>query len=434
MKHEFFRRKAVALLLVVFILLVGCVGRGNDIDVSSNSSDITSSEVPIPDPITVTIGATGDYLIHTPIITGYTRSDGSYDFTDMFKYVTEYYNKFDYFVGNLEVTFGENYMNYVGSGSLFNCPDSLAPALKGAGVDMLLTANNHSYDTNSFGFHRTMQVLQDNNLEYIGTHADGEKNYKVVDVGGIKIGMINYTYQTSIEPGYSLNGITIKTEDVDNINTFSEAKLDLFYSAMEQNMANMYSDGAEIIMLYIHWGNEYHEKPTDLQKGMAQKLCDLGVDVIVGGHPHVVEPIDVLSSDISGKQTVCIYSTGNAVSNQRIAAMPNTSKKFPNVAKGATEDGVIFSVSITKQGTGEVWVSAIDAMPTWVNMYQEGSIRHYHIIPLDTSKDFATSFNLTAVPNGPTLAKNSYDRTMALVSEGLEKFPSVYKTTDTRKN
>ena len=432
MNSKFFMRKAIALLLAAFISLVGCSGQTQD--VSSDISSITSSETPIPDPITVTIGATGDYLIHTPIITSYLKSDGSYDFNDMFKYVTEYYNKFDYFVGNLEVTFGKDYTNYKGTGAIFNCPDSLADAVKNAGVDMLLTANNHSYDTSSFGFHRTQEVLAQKGLEYIGTHADGAKNYKVVDVGGIKIGMINYTYQTSNAPSYSLNGITMKPEDTDNINTFSDGQLDRFYTEMKTNLDNMYADGAEAIMLYIHWGYEYHENPNEIQKTIAQKMCDLGVDVIVGGHPHVVEPIDVLSSDVSGKQTVCIYSTGNAVSHQRIAAMPNTSKKFPNVAKGATEDGVIFSVSFTKLGTGEVAISAIDAMPTWVNMYYEGGQRHYQIIPLDTERDFNTSFNLTGVANGPTLAKNSYDRTMALVGAGLEKFPSVYKTTDTRNN
>ena len=426
-------KKCLTFLLVLTMLLtfVGCSGNSQQ-----NSSDIsseTSSQAPIPDPITVTVGATGDYLIHTPIITSYLKSDGSYDFTDMFKYVTEYYNKFDYFVGNLEVTFGEKYMNYVGSGTLFNCPDSLADALKGAGVDMLLTANNHAYDTNSYGFHRTMQILEQRNLNYIGSHKDNAKNYKVVDVGGIKIGMINYTYQTSTAPGYSLNGIILKPEDTDNINTFSDKQLDAFYSEMATNLNNMYSDGAEAIMLYIYWGNEYHEKPVETQKIIAQKMCDMGVDVIVGGHPHVVEPIDILTSSVSGKQTVCIYSTGNAVSNQRIAAMPNTSKKFPNVAKGATEDGVIFSVSFTKLGTGEVTISAIDAMPTWVNMYYEGGQRHYQIIPLDTTKDFNTNFNLKAVTNGPTLAKNSYNRTMALVGAGLEKFGTAYKTTDTRK-
>ncbi|MBR5452119.1 MAG: CapA family protein [Clostridia bacterium] len=422
---------AFLLVLTMLVVLVGC--SGNNQEISSDISSNPSSQMPIPDPITVTVGATGDYLIHTPIITSHLKSDGSYDFTDMFKYVTEYYNEFDYFVGNLEVTFGKDSTGYKGTGSIFNCPDSLSDALKGAGVDMLLTANNHAYDTYSFGFNRTMQVLEQRNLAYIGTHKDNEKNYKVVDLGGIKIGMINYTYQTSTAPAYSLNGITLKPEDTDNINTFADSQLDAFYAEMATNLDNMYSDGAEAIMLYIHWGNEYHEKPVETQKIIAQKMCDMGVDVIVGGHPHVVEPIDVLTSDVSGKQTVCIYSTGNAVSNQRIAAMPNTSKKFPNVAKGATEDGVIFSVSFTKQGTGEVTISAIDAMPTWVNMYYEGGRGRYQIIPLDTTKDFNTSFNLTAVANGPTLAKNSYNRTMAIVGGGLEKFPTVYKTTDTRR-
>ncbi len=426
--------KFLALSLVLIMLLSGCdMGDSSSGTASDFSSNITSSNEPIPEDITVTVGSMGDYLLHTPLLTSYKKVDGSYDFSDIFKYVTEYHNKFDYFVGNLETTFGGDNIGYKGNW-VFNSPDSFVNALIASGVDMVCTANNHSYDSSSAGFNRTMQILEQNNLPYFGSHPDGEKNYKVIDINGIKIGMINYTYQDGSKETPTLNGITISAADRDNINTFSYNYLEDFYSEMQSNLENMYNDGAEAIMLYIHWGNEYHREANSYQKQIAQKMCDLGVDVIVGGHPHVIEPVDVLSSDISGKQTVCIYSVGNALSNQRIAEMPNTGNKFPHVKTGTTEDGVIFSVSFTKKGTGEVYISAVDAIPTWVNMYYENGVRHFQIIPLDTERDFNTEFNLKAVTNGPTLAMNSYNRTMDLLKDGLEKFGEVYKTTDTRNN
>ena len=417
-----------ALLIALCICSCGTVGNS-----SLSSSEQSSSPPPEPDPITVTVGATGDFLIHTPIITSYKKADGSYDFNDIFKYVSEYYGKFDYFVGNLEVTFGGNYCGYIGNGSTFNCPDAFADAVIASGTDMVLTANNHSYDTGSTGLRRTRDVLTEKGLSFTGSYYDGDKKYLVADVGGVKIGMINYTYQTGNLTNYSLNGRSMLPEDANHVNMFSANHLEEFYADMKANIDLMYADGAEAIMLYIHWGNEYHQEPDAIQKAIAQKMCDLGVDVIVGGHPHVIEPIDIISSNVSGKQTVCIYSTGNAVSNQRIHEMKNTGKAFPCVANGASEDGVIFSVSFTKKGNGEVIVSAIDAMPTWVNLYWQDGIRHYQIIPLDKSKDFSTSFNLSAVENGPTLANNSYNRTMSLLEPGLRKFETEYKMTDIRK-
>ncbi len=395
---------------------------------SSNDSSETSSV--IPEPITVTVGSAGDYILHNPILKNHS---GDYDYTDIFKYIADYQKKFDYFVGNLETTFGGAGIGYKGNW-VFNSPDTFADALIFAGVDMVCTANNHSYDSSSNGFNRTMDILDEKNLVYFGTHKDGEKNYKVVDVGGIKIGMINYTYQDGSKEVPTLNGITIAAADRDNVNTFSYNYLNDFYAEMQNNLSNMYNDGAEAIMLYIHWGNEYHQEANSYQKQIAQKMCDLGVDVIVGGHPHVVEPLDILSSSVSGKQTVCIYSLGNSLSNQFREEMPNTGKKFPHVAQGASEDGVIFSVSFTKLGTGEVTISNVDLLPTMMNKhYREGKL-HFQIVPLDNDLDYKNMFDINATAAGPQKAQVSYNRTMGLMKNGLEKFNNEYIQIDLRKN
>ena len=147
-------------------------------------------------------------------------------------------------------------------------------------------------------------------------------------------------------------------------------------------------------------------------------MCDLGVDVIVGGHPHVIQPIEILTSSVSGKTTVCAYSVGNELSNQRIAYM--------DLKTGHTEDGMILQTTFGKTADGKVLVTDVDVLPTWVHTYKEGNKTYYDIIPLDTTKDFTKSFNLSASASGATNAQKSYDRTMALVGDGLQAFDALF--------
>lgn len=373
--------------------------------------------------VSVKIGSTGDILIHSPILKYHQKSDGSYDFSDIFKYSTELYSSYDYMVANLEVTCAGDEYEYTGY-PCFNAPDNIVACLKNSGVDMLLTANNHSYDTSVHGFNRTQQVVEDAGLDQTGTFTQGDKRYIVKALKGIKIGIINYTYETVASEGRkALNGILMSTEVQDYINSFDYNDLDSFYVDIEKNIASMRADGAEAIMVYIHWGDEYVLSPNDYQKTMAQKLCDLGVDVIVGGHPHVVEPIDILSSEISNKQTVCLYSMGNAVSNQLAARM--------NLKTGHTEDGLVFETTFKRLEDGSVILDDIGATPTWANRFSVSGGTKYMIIPLTENEDWSQKYS--AVGRVSEM-KNSYSRTMDLVSEGIEKFDTEYVKTDLRKN
>jgi len=174
-------------------------------------------------------------------------------------------------------------------------------------------------------------------------------------------------------------------------------------------MAQMKNDGAEVIVVYPHWGTEYLLEANEYQSQMAQKMCDLGVDVIVGGHPHVVEPVEVIKSEISDKRTVCLYSLGNFISNQRSHLM--------NLSTGNTEDGVIFTVNFEKYGDGHVAVKSVEVIPTWVNL----SDGNYRVIPLDKKiDDWKSAFGLNDFSLDS--AKGSYDRTMALVGQGIDDF------------
>ena len=230
--------------------------------------------------------------------------------------------------------------------------------------------------------------------------------------------MINYTYETNSDPNkVSLNGgANLKDNEKDLINVFMKDDVAGFSTSLEQNIADMKADGAEAIVLYIHWGEEYQTVQNSQQKAVAQAACELGVDVIVGGHPHVIQPMDLLQSENDpNHKTVCLYSTGNALSNQRLG-------NISYVKTAHTEDGIIFNFTFVKYSDGTVRVENVNLIPTWVNLYTSGTTGRavYDILPLDDQiEDWKTQFELTDY--SLTKAQNSYDRTMKIVGTGLQK-------------
>ncbi len=369
---------------------------------------------------TATITNTGDMLMHNKVLaSGYSAATDSYDFSRSFQYLKKYVERADYAVANLEVTLAgkDNGYKYTGW-PYFNSPDVLIDNLKDVGFDMLLTANNHCYDTGTFGFHRTQQVLQEKGMNHLGTVPnENTPLWQVLDINGIKVGMACYTYKGNDTDVVNLNGNYLRPEDSKLVSAFGYNRLDEFYAEMEANIAAMEAAGAEAIVVYMHWGNEYFLTQNSWQTTIGQKLCDLGVDVIVGGHPHVVQPMELLTSKTDpDHSTVCIYSMGNAISNQRVEEMggdPNTEH---------TEDGVLFSFTLAKYTDGTVIVESVELIPTWVRHFYDAEEGHYvyQILPLDTQMaDWLVSYDLTE--EDYIEVTESYDRTWALVGSGLDR-------------
>lgn len=356
---------------------------------------------------TASVGVTGDVLMHNPVLQAAKTGDG-YDFRDSYEYIAPYYQQFDFMVANLEVTLGGTKAGQYQGYPTFNCPDQIVDALKEAGVDLLLTANNHSYDTGYNGMLRTQQVVKEKGLANLGTVENaGDSFWRVEEISGIRVGMVCYTYESgkAADGRKQLNGITLKKEAEPLVSSFSYTDLEGFYQTVEADLAAMTQAGAEATMVYIHWGNEYQLQPNADQKTIAQKLCDLGVDVIVGGHPHVIQPFEMLTS--GEHTTYCIYSVGNAISNQS----RNSLKSISNARY--TEDGMVFGVVFQKWNDGRVEVAEVSILPTWVNR-ETKTVREYDIIPLDTA---------VAVWNGYDVGNEartyeSYDRTMSVVGKG----------------
>ncbi len=401
---------AVIFSAVTFSLMV--TEREADIN-----TDITAApvETTAPGPViesTVTIGSAGDVLMHSPVLKSALQNDGTYNFDKLFTYVSDEINSCDYFVANLETTLagtedGREYTSY----PCFNSPDAIAAALKKAGVDCLLTSNNHTFDTRGHGVRRTLSVVKEMGFDYVGTREnEADKRYLMKEIGGINFGIACYTYETENEKGKALNGILTDSETAKIINSFDYTNISAFYENISKDLTDMKTEGADITIVYLHWGNEYQLTQNDHQEKIAKALCEMGVDVIVGGHPHVVQPVDLITSEDGTHSTVCVYSVGNFISNQR--------RNLMGLKTGHTEDGLIFKMTFSKYSDGTVVFEKVKSVPTWVHLYSG----NYNIVPLSKNLESkASDKGLTISSNGLTLAKESYERTMALVKEGTKK-------------
>lgn len=430
-------------LVLVTVGLVSFIRRQPAIGPADSSGETTSdaasaapTDPPGPVPVaTATIGNSGDILIHKPVLQAARQADKSYDFAGMFALVSPYVKKMDYAAINVELAISRS--GFETPEMQFRIPPSLITAVSGAGYTLGLLANNHAGDAGSQGYITTREVLTEHGMDYIGTRgAVSDKRYLVKDVNGIKVGMVNYTY------GQDTSASSL-------MNRFSDANLELFYTDMQKQIADMKAEGAEAIVLYIHWGYEYFLKPNAKQTAIAQKMCELGVNITIGGHPHKIQPLELITAE-NGNQMVCLYSMGNFLSNQVIESMyggnrsnsrnfqdhvscpiPDVSNRY-NDAKwdqhvtdcndnGHTEDGLLFQTTFTKYSDGVVKLTGIEVLPTWSYRYKDSasvSGFNYKVVPLDKAVDnWGSAFGIPDVDL--TYANRSYDRTMKLVGDGL---------------
>ena len=366
------RKKGILVMLIVtFIISIAGLFYIPKIEVllsNFNKGKSTEDEV-IEEPIeekkdnikTIEIAAVGDILIHKEILeTQYDAESDSYDFKNTLQYVKDYLSNADLAIGNLEGTLAgvENY-GFSGYPS-FNAPDELADAIKWAGIDVLNNMNNHSLDRDIRGYYRTRETLENKGFDIIGTRSSEDNNrYTIKDVKGIKVGIISYSYTMTAEGGArGLNGTPISSEIYPLMNTFREDSLDDDLNNMKEQIDMMKADGAEVVIFYMHWGDEYELEPNGTQEKIAKFLANNNVDIVFATHPHSLQPIDIVKSEDGLHETSVIYSMGNFLSSQRTERIQNP----------YTEDGVIVFVSISKnEDTNEIKVE-------YPNIYQRGLI------------------------------------------------------------
>lgn len=351
----------------------------------------------------ITISAIGDIMAHDDQLKAqFDKDTNTYSFDNNFKYVKPYISNSDLAIGNLETTLAGPKAKY-SSFPKFNSPDELADAIKNSGVDIVSTINNHTYDRGSDGVYRTIDVLNSKDIEHVGTQKnDEDENFLIKDIDGVKLGITAYSYGQVYGSTTALNGLNIDYNDLNNLNIFNSSYVDIAFNEIKDTLDVMNNKETDLQAVILHWGDEYTRQPNKFQKELAKKLCDYGVDIIIGSHPHMVQPIEMIKSDENDNETLVIYSLGNFLSNQRNEIL---NKKY-------TEDGVIVNIDINKNlNTGETKISNVEYIPTWVNKYnnKNGKLT-YEIVPLINEKQFSKIDNLPL-----DKAKKSYDNTTSII-------------------
>ncbi len=347
----------------------GVIGTDLDDNTQTDNTEIDKEEVVEPEPVIpedthITLSAVGDIMFHPRNINGgYDSTTGTYDYKPYFDAIKPYIEKADLAVGNFEgTTCGDDIYAYQGY-PLFNAPDEVLDALKDTGFDVLSTVNNHSLDTRKVGVIRTIEKMDERGIAHVGTYVEKpETRVLMQDVKGIKIAFLAYTEM--------LNGLdsVLTLEELDTmINKLDETKI-------IEDIAYANENEADLIVMMVHWGYEYVHTPNAYQTSWAEFMIEQGVDIILGGHPHVMQST-VNNLDIENSQHVAaenpyyiesedpyyiVYSMGNFISNQRIEEVE---AELP----AQTEDGIIITFDIKKDGaTGEVTVEGVNYTPTWV--------------------------------------------------------------------
>ncbi|UOW67305.1 CapA family protein [Paraclostridium bifermentans] len=351
----------------------------------------------------ITISAIGDIMAHDDQLKAqFDKDTNTYSFDNNFKYVKPYISKSDLAIGNLETTLAGPKAKY-SSFPKFNSPDELADAIKNSGIDIVSTINNHTYDRGSDGVYRTLDVLNSKNIEHVGTKKnDTNENFLIKDIDGVKLGVTAFSYGQVYGSTTALNGLPVNYNDLNNLNIFNSSYVDIAFNEIKDTLDVMNNKETDLQAVILHWGDEYTRQPNKFQKELAKKLCDYGVDIIIGSHPHMVQPIEMINSDENDNETLVIYSLGNFLSNQRNEIL---NKKY-------TEDGVIVNIDIDKNlNTGETTISNVEYIPTWVNKYnnKNGKLT-YEIIPLINEKQLSKIDNLSL-----DKAKKSYDNTTSII-------------------
>jgi poly-gamma-glutamate synthesis protein (capsule biosynthesis protein) len=335
---------AAILGLVFFVLIF----TGN---ISVNTGEETENyEDSIPVTGTLRLIFAGDVMGHSTQTTGAWRDGGDsrHNFIPTFQWVKDYISSADIAVANLEVTLaGEPYTGY----PAFSSPVSLAVALQDAGFDMLLTANNHILDRGARGLERTINVLDSLGITHTGSYrnlAEREENHPLImEQNSFRLAFLNYTYGTNM-------GAERASVIVNRIDTLR----------MAADLAKARELEVDYIIACLHWGEEYRNEESRTQRQIADFLARHGCNLIVGAHPHVIQPIRKIAGNATDSVLVA-YSLGNFVSNQRWRY---------------SDGGIMLDVLLTKT-TGVVSLGSYSYEPFWVRRYPEKGVQIYRLIP-----------------------------------------------------
>ncbi|MDP4171395.1 MAG: CapA family protein [Bacillota bacterium] len=326
------------------------------------STNLPTSSIKLPGKeITekITVGAIGDVLIHDWIYNDAKRGN-SYDFHPIFQNVKGMLQKPALVTANQESILGGKALGISGYPE-FNSPQEVADAVMDSGVDIVSTANNHSYDKGERGIQSQSNYLDKIGLKHVGsfTSEKDRNTLRVIESHGIKVAFLAYTFGT--------NGIRIPANKSYLVNIINK-------DLMKKEISRARLD-ADVVIMSIHWGKEYERYPSAAQKELAHFLANEGVDIIFGSHPHVLQPMEWITAR-DGRKVLAVYSLGNFLSGQV--------RDYKDIGGLATVD---ITKSTTKNGN-KIQLSNPLFYPTYVT---QKHFKLYKVVPLEKAASFGLS-------------------------------------------
>lgn len=264
------------------------------------STEEPSSYVPVNSKVTLV--AVGDNLIHNTMITAGQMDDGTEDYSSFYKNIKDDISAADIAVIDQETILGGSDFEYTGY-PVFNTPWAVGEAAINAGFDIFTCATNHTMDMGFKGIQNECEFFDNHpEVKHVGSN-DSEDDYNSIlyyEKNGIKFAILNYTYGT--------NGIPLPNDKQWCVNMMDKQKITADVNTAKEN--------ADVVVVFPHWGTENSTSISDYQKDYVNLFSELGVDIVIGGHPHVLQPIEWIENSTTGKKMLVYYSLGNFISHQ----------------------------------------------------------------------------------------------------------------------
>lgn len=310
-----------------------------------------------PETDSLTIMFVGDIMSHGPQIkSAYDPIAKTYDYTESFRYVKNIFKQADFVVGNLETPLGiKPYKGF----PVFSAPPALVVACKDAGINVLATANNHACDKKKKGILNTLDILDSLSISHFGTYRDVIAQDSLTPLllkkGDFRIALLNYTYGT--------NGMPISPPT--RVNLIDTLKIKRDIDIAKQAKSNL-------IISFMHWGTQYQDLANKSQKKLVTFLKKNAVNMIVGAHPHVVQPMIFEKDTLKNKTSLTAYSLGNFLSNQRYFRR---------------DGSLILKIKLRINEQNRVKIQKVSYIPIWVYKYKKEKRNHFEILPVKIFKN-----------------------------------------------
>jgi len=397
-KKRMIRQRIVIAAMVVIVMIIialiarSCTAKNNERDKPPELSGETPVAPVTSSTTTATLAAVGDIMMYDDQLAAARKDDNTYDFTPAFRAVWAYTESADITVGNLELNFcgGPNYSGSTQSSTYFNAPESLASDLHKIGFDVLQTANTYSIVNGMDGLKSTINYLNKNGIEAVGTHLTDPAEapdkgvvirYSGPDNTGIKFAFIGFTK--------GLNGLALPNNSryaVDLLyNDYTKAYEDIAVTAITERIEAAKAHDPDVIIAMVHWGSEFELDVSKTQREIRDLMFKNGVDVILGTHSHVVGPMETHEvKTVDGEQKTCFvaYSLGNFISG-----MDETDPNRPD-----TQKSVILNLEFMKDGaTGETTISDIGYIPLYILDHKDDAVEtRFEVLPIRSAISAST--------------------------------------------